>query len=784
MAKKSFKKFAGTGKLKEVISSRRSFQKSRKLIEGREKRAAGKAREFGAKKGVDDVDEPEEESEAEEDDKKRNPKSVDDIMGAAFMEDSGDEGAPNKADSDDDDEEDLNDTDDDFAGVDDLDDMEKSHVNALSQLSKTDPEFFKYLQENDKELLEFGASTSSNSGTPPPPSKKASKRAAKLEAEKKAASKGKAKEEEAPLGQDEYEEFEGGDSDEDEEEEILGQLNGKKAKKEQGEMEVVTLDMLKGWQKNMLETRSLKSLRRLHLAFRAAAYSNSDASDKASQSFAYEIEDASVFNKIILTTLHYTPQLLSHHLPLKLSAQTGKFKLTKQPPPALMKMIMSYMSNLMHLVQQLPDDKEGGGLLKVCLKGAEAMVPWIVGGRKIVKNLLKMLLEQWSSASDSVRIASFLAIRKLVQNGDEGVREITFKGLYLTFLRSCKQTTVHTLPAINLMKNSASEIYNLDPATAYQHAFGYIRQLAVHLRNSIKVQSKDAYKAVYNWQFVHCIDFWCLVMSTACSRDARLARGGQESELQPLIYPLVQITLGVIRLIPTSRYFPLRFHVVRSLLRLSAHTNTYIPLTPSLLEPLSSAEFTSKPKPSTLSPLDFEYVIRAPTAYPRTKIYQDGLAEEIAFILLEHQAQLSTSIAFPELAIPIVSSLKRFVKKGTKNAKASGLFKVLLEKIDMNAKWVGEKRKSVEFAPNDRSEVDGFLEGVKVDSTPLGQFWKLQKKVRDAKRREIEKAAREERGPEEDDSDGQDDEGSDDEGEFDLEDEDEEEGEIEMEDDE
>ena len=40
------------------------------------------------------------------------------------------------------------------------------------------------------------------------------------------------------------------------------------------------------------------------------------------------------------------------------------------------------------------------------------------------------------------------------------------------------------------MKNSASEIYVMDHAMAYQHAFGYIRQLAVHLRNSMRVKSK------------------------------------------------------------------------------------------------------------------------------------------------------------------------------------------------------------------------------------------------------------------------------------------------------
>ena len=61
---------------------------------------------------------------------------------------------------------------------------------------------------------------------------------------------------------------------------------------------------------------------------------------------------------------------------------------------------------------------------------------------------------------------------------------------YLTLVRSSKSTSVHTLPSINLMKNSASELFCMDHGAAYQHAFGYIRQLAIHLRNSMKVKSK------------------------------------------------------------------------------------------------------------------------------------------------------------------------------------------------------------------------------------------------------------------------------------------------------
>lgn len=40
------------------------------------------------------------------------------------------------------------------------------------------------------------------------------------------------------------------------------------------------------------------------------------------------------------------------------------------------------------------------------------------------------------------------------------------------------------------MKNSASEVFCVNLGAAYIHAFGYIRQLAVHLRNSMKKKSK------------------------------------------------------------------------------------------------------------------------------------------------------------------------------------------------------------------------------------------------------------------------------------------------------
>lgn len=104
------------------------------------------------------------------------------------------------------------------------------------------------------------------------------------------------------------------------------------------------------------------------------------------------------------------------------------------------------------------------------------------------------------------------------------------------------------------MKNTLSELYLLSPQQSYTHAFTFIRQLAIHLRNVVRSttsgkggDNQEAFKAVYNWQFVHALDFWASVLCGAGSKEAEAANAGLESPLKPLIYPLVQIALGVVR---------------------------------------------------------------------------------------------------------------------------------------------------------------------------------------------------------------------------------------------
>ncbi|KAN0080082.1 Noc2p family domain containing protein [Tylopilus felleus] len=670
-ATKATRKFASSGRLRKTIQSRKKHQGIKKTIESR-RGTKGKGK---GKPQVQDGDE----DDAEED-KKTTVKgmTVDDFLGAGFMDDESDDGDM-EMDPDGSDAEDEEDVADDasFASVDDLDDEGAAHMHELSQLAEKDPEFYKYLQENDQELLGFNPEDAV----------------------------------------DDEEEDEGIDM-------------------ESETLPILTKDMLRGWQKALLDYRSLRALRKLLIAFRSAAHMNED-----DQSLAWRIDSSAMYNKLVTTALKFTPVILVHHIPYK-TLPNGKHKPPTQTAKqkTLQKLILAYFNNVIHLIPQLTDKET----LQLAFAESAKILPYVTTSRKAVKAYLKQCLDVWSSGEDSVRIAAFLAIRMLANAADNAMLDLVMKSTYLELVRSAKSTSSHKLPAINLMKNSASEIFCMDHAVAYQHAFGYIRQLAIHLRNSMKTQTKDAYQQVYNWQYVHSVDFWALVLARACSTEAQAERG-QESDLKPLIYPLVQVSLGAIKLISNARSYPMHLHIARSMLHLSRHTNTYIPLTPYLL-PIVSSQLTlsSKPKPSTLRPFDFESNIRAPAQYLKTRVYMEGLIEEATFTLAEWliSAPVHGSIAFPEITVPIVVTLRKMLKtaksatKGGGAQKQVGVVKTLVERIEESAQWMEQQRKGVQFGPGKLSEVEMWEANLRVDESPLAKYVKVQRKVR-AKRKDL-----------------------------------------------
>lgn len=376
-----------------------------------------------------------------------------------------------------------------------------------------------------------------------------------------------------------------------------------------------------------------------------------------------------------------------------------------------------------------------------------SLLPYILSFKKVVREVIKSVASVWADSANNemTRLSAFLVLRRLLVIADQSIREAVLKQAYQGLVKGARNTTIHNIQGINLMKNTASELWGIDPNVGYTTGFGFIRQLAIHLRTSITNKTKDSYKTVYNWQYIHSLDFWSRVVAVNCE-TLREAESGKPSPLRPLIYPIVQVTLGVMRLIPTAQYFPLRFQLIRSLLRISSATSTYIPLAPALVEVLSSAEMKKPPKPSTLKALDFNTTIRATKAYLRTRVYQDVVGEQVAELLVEFFVLWTKNIAFPELALPVIVMLKRWVKamikksSGNRNAKISSLVGLLVQKLEANSRWIEEKRTKIDFAPNDRAGVEAFLKDVEWDKTPLGAYVAGQRKLLDQKAKMLEDA--------------------------------------------
>ncbi|KAI0509039.1 Noc2p family-domain-containing protein [Xylaria bambusicola] len=576
--------------------------------------------------------------------------------------------------------------------------------DAMEALAKDDPDFYKFLKENDPDALDFDD-------------------ADLAEVDELSASE----EEDSPRKKRKK-------STQPNDAELLSADNE------------LTQEMVARWKTSLTENHSLKAARQVVLAFRSAAHLNEDDEDQE-KALPYTISSPEVFHDVLIVALKQIPEVLQHHIPVKESSSGKVYVPTESKKFKPLSMLLrSFTSSILHMLPTLSDD----ATLKLTLSALTPIVPYLLSFRKLLKNLIKTVVGFWSQniSSDTTRITAFLVLRRLVVIGDKGIREAVLKATYQGLIAGSRVTNANTIQGINLMKNSAAELWGLDQSIGYTTAYNFIRQLAIHLRNSIVHNQNDSYRHVYNWQYVHSLDFWSCVLSEHCN-SLREAEVGKESQLRLLIYPLVQVTLGATRLIPTATYFPLRFHMIRSLLRISRSTGTYIPLASVLLEVLNSAEMRRSPKQATLKALDFHVAYKTPKAYLRTRVYQDGVGEQIVDLFAEYFVLWSTNIAFPEFALPVVIMLKRWLKQSRKKASGnnngklrSGLV-LLVQKLEANAKFIEGKRAKVDFAPRDRTQVDAFLKDFPWEKTPVGAYVVAQRKAGAEKAKMMEEARKE-----------------------------------------
>ncbi|CAG9857031.1 unnamed protein product [Phyllotreta striolata] len=562
---------------------------------------------------------------------------------------------------------------------DDSENEASKHKQDLEKLKETDPEFYKFLQENDKKLLNFNLSDDEED-----------KDEGDDEIHRPA--------DNLAVASDESD-FENEDEDGD----------------ERKDSRVITHKMLRAWQTDIQTDKSSKTITTLIDAFHAALQRISSEEDN--EPAYYKVDGSAVFNGVIqLCVLELGPAVRRF-----LRLEQG----SKQPPHKCKK--FSKIKNNLKLyftdILKLLSGVTSSNIQTVLLKHLHYMSSLLTSFPNITKSITKRLIQLWGTSEDNVRVLAFFCVLRTTNNQHSFLIDTVLKSMYMTYVKNSKFVSLKSLPGINFMRRSLVEMFALDANYAYQHVFLYIRQLAIHLRNAITVNKKENIQAVYNWQFVNSLKLWGNLLSVTYNKEI----------MRQLIYPFVQVCIGTIKLVPTCQYYPLRFHVVQILMDLSRETGVFIPILPFLYEVLTSVDFNKKHKKVSMKPLHFTCLLRLSKSQLQENGYKDMLIETVYALALEYLSSQSHTLGFPDLNLYSIIQLKKFVKT-CKNPNYNRKFKQLLEKIEQNSKFVEKERSKLNLNLNDFKQIDGWQAQIKEKKPPLTVYYENWDKLRTVKK--------------------------------------------------
>ncbi|XP_017082525.2 nucleolar complex protein 2 homolog [Drosophila eugracilis] len=581
----------------------------------------------------------------------------------------------------------------------------KSHQEELEGLKDLDPEFYDFLKKNDKKLLEFNL-LDSDEEEDEEEIVKGKKASAESEDDEDDEEKYHKPSEDLAVASDE--------SDFEEEDEV-----------ETGGTQKITLNLLHQWEQQLGQSNvSIDVVRKVIQAFNSALASISadgaDGGENQPNAAAFKVVGAAAFNGVIqLCVIHLQPAIIrllgvkpNSSLPLHKHKKWVKVR----------GCLRYYLTDLIRLVEQVSSPNILGVLLKHLHQMAGMVVPFSALGKTILKRLVVL----WATGDETVRVLAFLCILKITRKQQATMLNHVLKAMYLAYVRNSKFVSPNTLPGINFMRRSLVEMFALDLNISYQHAFLYIRQLAIHLRNAVILKKKDSFQAVYNWQFINSLRLWADLLGASANKP----------QLQPLVYPLVTIATGVIRLIPTAQYFPLRFHCLQTLITLAKETNTYVPVLPLIVEVLKSNTFNRKHSSVSMKPLQFTCILRLNKGQLAENGFRDEVIEQVCGLLLEYLAHESASLAFSDLVVPTVIAIKAYLKD-CRNSNYARKLKQLLEKIQESGRFIEQHRgkSSVTFDIKDAQAVAAWEQQLRMKRTPLDIYYSSWLKTHETKKR-------------------------------------------------
>lgn len=285
--------------------------------------------------------------------------------------DSGEDGGSEE--EEDEDEEDGEDDDGDEIDAD-------QHKQDLERLKLEQPEFYKYLQENDEGLLKFG------------------------ESDEEGEEEGEEQDEEGnqPPGSDDGDEPESGPR-------------------------VLTLKMLNEWSKSLISSNSFKALRDLVRAFESACHLD-DVEDMrgkekakktakrsrggdAGSRLKFRIVSGQVFERLMRMCVTKMHVYVGIYLQLKQHTDTSTPRKINPQLSSRWKraslVVKAYVKSMTAFVETLTDPS----MVHLLLRHTERMMPYVRPFPKVARKLLKVALKVFGSQEEN-RVQAFLVVRR------------------------------------------------------------------------------------------------------------------------------------------------------------------------------------------------------------------------------------------------------------------------------------------------------------------------------------------------------------------------------------
>lgn len=442
--------------------------------------------------------------------------------------------------------------------------------------------------------------------------------------------------------------------------------------------------------------KSLKAARELFKAYRAACKGTGEDADKASGGAGgpETIASGEACHQLLQGTLSSADAIFRGLL------ESGRVRADK-PPKRWHKvepLARSYFGNSITLLHELADSSAQAFVLRCIAASADVLATC----SRISKKFVRKAVQIWSEGEPTARVQAILLLRRLaLYLPSDGLDEV-LRRAYKAFAAHAKRVNRHNMEHIAFMTACLTELHALDFEASYAHAFTGIRGLAQLLRNALVTKSQESLQAVYSWQFLCCCEVWERIISKNGGTD-------ESSPLRHMIYPLSQVIFGALRLLPSSRYAPLRLKLLRMLQRLGSNTNCYLPVAAPAADMLAFNELGQKPMTSRSSTeADMVTALKVPKVELRASYFQEYVVHRVLSILADHLEQWAYHPAFPELCHIPLKRLRRFVKT-TPNPGFRRKAQSLVAAAERTNEWVARRRDDAEFAPRDMKAVEAFL---------------------------------------------------------------------------